>query len=57
MGGSSAADRDVRLRYLEADPERAAREIEILDGPDPDGVPFGARTQVELRLRRGVHSR
>ena len=43
--------RDVRLRYLEADPERAAREIEILDGPDPDGVPFGARTQVELRLR------
>ncbi len=43
--------RDVRIRYLEADPARAAREIELLDGPDPDSVPFVPRTEVELRRR------
>jgi hypothetical protein len=43
--------RDVRIRYLEADPERAAREIELLDAPDPDAVPFVPRTEVELRRR------
>ena len=46
-----ARQRDARLRYLAADPERAAREIEILDGPDPDAVPFLPRTEVERRLR------
>lgn len=43
--------RDVRVRYLEADPERAAREIELLDAPDPDAIPFVPRTEVELRRR------
>jgi len=41
----------VRAVYLAADPERAAREIEIMVGPDPDGVPFGSRTEVDRRLR------
>jgi uncharacterized ferritin-like protein (DUF455 family) len=45
------AQRDVRLAYLEADPERAAAEIAILEAPDPDGVPYESRTEVELRLR------
>ena len=43
--------RDVRTEYLEADPERAAAEIAILEAPDPDGVPYVSRTEVELRLR------
>jgi len=43
--------RDVRLAYLAADPERAATEIAILEAPDIDGVPYGSRTEVELRLR------
>jgi hypothetical protein len=43
--------RNVRARYLESDPVRAAREIAILEGPDPDGVPFKSRTEVELRKR------
>ena len=43
--------RDVRIEYLEADPERAAAEIAILEAPDPDGVPYVSRTEVELRLR------
>jgi hypothetical protein len=43
--------RDVRLEYLEADPDRAAAEIAILEAPDPDGVPYVSRTEVELRLR------
>ncbi len=43
--------RDVRLAYLEADPVRAAAEIAILEAPDPDGVPYVSRTEVELRLR------
>jgi hypothetical protein len=41
----------VRADYLAADPERAAWEIEIMVGPDPDGVPFGSRTEVDRRLR------
>jgi uncharacterized ferritin-like protein (DUF455 family) len=43
--------RDVRTEYLEADPVRAASEIAFLEAPDPDGVPFDSRTEVELRLR------
>ncbi len=43
--------RDVRLAYLEEDPERAALEIAILEAPDPDGVPYVSRTEVELRRR------
>jgi hypothetical protein len=43
--------RDVRIEYLEADAERAAAEIAILEAPDPDGVPYVSRTEVELRLR------
>jgi hypothetical protein len=43
--------RDVRIEYLEADPERAAAEIAILEAPDADGVPYLSRTEVELRLR------
>jgi uncharacterized ferritin-like protein (DUF455 family) len=43
--------RDVRIEYLEADPARAAAEIAILEAPDPDGVPYVSRTEVELRLR------
>jgi hypothetical protein len=43
--------RNVRARYLAADPARAAREIAILEGPDPDNVPFTSRTQIELRRR------
>jgi uncharacterized ferritin-like protein (DUF455 family) len=43
--------RDVRIEYLEADAARAAAEIAILEAPDPDGVPYVSRTEVELRLR------
>jgi 1,2-phenylacetyl-CoA epoxidase catalytic subunit len=43
--------RDLRASYLEADPERARREIEILEGPDPDGMIFESRTERELRKR------
>ena len=43
--------RDERARYLGADPERARREIEILEGPDPDGMVFESRTERELRKR------
>lgn len=43
--------RDTRLEYLAEDPERAAREIAILEAPDPDGVPYVSRTEVELRMR------
>jgi uncharacterized ferritin-like protein (DUF455 family) len=43
--------RDVRIEYLEADADRAAAEIAILEAPDPDGVPYVSRTEVELRLR------
>ncbi|HLN17472.1 MAG TPA: DUF455 family protein [Acidimicrobiales bacterium] len=43
--------RDCRQQYLEADPERARREIEILARPDPDGMAFESRTEVELRRR------
>jgi hypothetical protein len=43
--------RDVRLAYLERDPVRAAREIAILEGPDPDGIPFKSRTEGALRRR------
>ncbi len=43
--------RDERARYLGADPERAAREIAILEGPDPDGMTFRSRTEAELRRR------
>jgi len=46
-----ARQRNVRARYLAADPVRAAREVAILEGPDPDSVPFASRTQVELRKR------
>ncbi len=41
----------VRAAYLQADPERAAREIEILEGRDPDDMPFTSRTEVDLRRR------
>jgi uncharacterized ferritin-like protein (DUF455 family) len=43
--------RNVRARYLAADPERASREIALLEGPDPDAAPFTSRVQVELRRR------
>ena len=43
--------RDLRIRYLEADPERAAREIAIFEGPDLDGMTFTSRTERELRKR------
>lgn len=43
--------RDVRIEYLEEDPVRAAAEIAILEAPDPDGVPYVSRTEVELRTR------
>ena len=43
--------RDVRLAYLDRDPDRAAREIAILNGPDPDGIPFMSRTEGTLRRR------
>jgi len=43
--------RDQRIPYLEADPARAAAEIAILEAPDPDGVPYVSRTEVELRTR------
>jgi uncharacterized ferritin-like protein (DUF455 family) len=43
--------RDIRLEYLLADPARAEAEIAILEAPDPDGVPYVSRTEVELRLR------
>jgi hypothetical protein len=42
---------EVRTRYLDADDERAAREKAIMGGPDPDGILFGSRTEVELRKR------
>jgi uncharacterized ferritin-like protein (DUF455 family) len=43
--------RDERTEYLEEDPVRAAKEIAILEAPDPDGVPYLSRTEVELRVR------
>jgi uncharacterized ferritin-like protein (DUF455 family) len=45
--------RQLQLResYLAADPERAAREIAVMEGPDPDGTPFTSRTEVDLRKR------
>ena len=43
--------RKVRAEYLAADTERAAREIAILEAPDPDGLTFQSRTEVELRRR------
>ena len=43
--------RDLRIRYLEADPERAAVEIAIFEGPDLDGMTFTSRTERELRTR------
>lgn len=43
----------VRFPYLDADPERAAAEIEALEAPDPDGMPYKSRTEVERRLRSG----
>jgi len=42
---------EERDRYLQADSERAECEIRILEGPDPDGMTFESRTEVELRLR------
>ena len=42
---------EVRTQYLDADPERAEREKAIMGGPDPDGIQFGSRTEVELRKR------
>jgi len=45
--------RDERLRYLAEDDERAAYEIAQGEGPDPDGMPFRSRTEVELRRRAG----
>ncbi len=42
---------EVRTRYLDADAERAEREKAIMGGPDPDGIQFGSRTEVELRKR------
>ena len=48
--------RDARARYLDEDPDRAAREIDITEGPDPDLMPFTSRTEVELRRGRGSPS-
>ena len=47
------SQRDVRLQYLAEDPDRAAHEIAMGDGPDPDEMPFVSRTEVELRRRAG----
>jgi hypothetical protein len=41
----------LRQQYLAADPDRATREIDAMEGPDPDGIPFSSRTEVELRKR------
>jgi uncharacterized ferritin-like protein (DUF455 family) len=43
--------RDVRTQHVEAYPELAAAEMAILQAPDPDGVPYVSRTEVELRMR------
>ena len=45
--------RDERARYLAEDPERASREIDITEGPDPDAMPFTSQTEVALRRRSG----
>jgi hypothetical protein len=45
------SQRDLRASYLEADPERARREIAIFEGPDLDGMTFRSRTERELRKR------
>jgi uncharacterized ferritin-like protein (DUF455 family) len=45
--------RDARAAYLAEDAERAAREIAIMEGPDPDLMPFTSRTEVALRQRCG----
>lgn len=42
---------EARMRYIDADPDRAAHEIAILGAQNPDGVPFTSRTEVELRKR------
>jgi len=42
---------EARMRYIDADPDRAAQEIAILAAQNPDGVPFTSRTEVELRKR------
>jgi len=41
----------VRQEYLARDPERAAWEYAVTQGPDPDGIAFRSRTEVELRRR------
>lgn len=51
-----ARELDVRTRYLGADPERAAREIAMMERPDPDLLPFVSRTEFELRARAGFTS-
>jgi hypothetical protein len=43
--------RDMRLQYLDADPERAAREIAIFESGDLDGMTFKSRTERALRHR------
>jgi hypothetical protein len=43
--------RDLRLAYFDADPTRADFEKAVMSGPDPDGVNFGSKTEVELRKR------
>ena len=45
------SQRDACLAYLAADSNRAATEIALMEAPDPDGVPYVSRTEVELRLR------
>ncbi len=47
------SQRDMRLQYLAEDPDRAAYEIAMGDGPDPDEMSFVSRTEVELRRRAG----
>lgn len=41
----------IRAAYLEADHERAAREIAFAEADDPDGLDFASRTEVDLRRR------
>jgi hypothetical protein len=45
----SGRQRDIRVRCLQADPERAAREIDILAGLNSERAPFASAPDVELR--------
>lgn len=44
---SSGRQRDLRIRYLEADPEHAARGIANFAEPDLDGMTLGSYSERE----------